>query len=68
MSDQASAPGGSGGAADSGPEVTAEDREAATMRAVMRMQEWHREGGVDPDLDDADDEAGPGGQDAGPEA
>ena len=68
MSDQTSAPGGSGGAADSGPEVTAEDREAATMRAVMRMQERHREGGVDPDLDDADDEAGPGGQDAGPEA
>ena len=68
MSDQASAPGGSGGAADSGPEVTAEDREAATMRAVMRMQERHREGGVDPDLEDADAEAGPGGQDAGPEA
>jgi len=68
MSDQASAPGGSGGAADSSPEVTAEDREAATMRAVMRMQERHREGGVDPDLEDADGEAGPGGQDAGPEA
>ena len=68
MSDQTSAPGGSGGAADSGPEVTAEDREAATMRAVMRMQERHREGGVDPDLEDADAEAGPGGQDAGPEA
>ena len=68
MSDQASAPGGSGGAADSSREATAEDREAATMRAVMRMQARHREGGVDPDLDDADDEAGPGGQDAGPEA
>ena len=38
------------------------------MRKVMRMQERHREGGVDPDLDDADDEAGPGGHDAGPEA
>ena len=68
MSDQAAAPDGSGGAADSSPEATAEDREAATMRAVMRMQERHREGGVDPDLDDADDEAGPGGHDAGPEA
>ena len=66
MSDQASVPGGSGGAADSSPEATAEDREAATMRAVMRMQERHREGGVDPDLDDADD--GPGGHDAEPEA
>ena len=61
MSDQASAPGGSGDAADSGPEVTAEDREAAAMRKVMRIQERHREGGVDPDLDDADadDDQGP---------
>ena len=66
MSDLASVPGGSGGAADSSREATAEDREAATMRAVMRMQERHREGGVDPDLDDADD--GPGGHDAEPEA
>jgi hypothetical protein len=54
MSDQASAPGGSGGAAESKPEATAEDREAAQMRKVMRIQERHREGGVDPDLDDAD--------------
>lgn len=54
MSDQASAPGGSGDAAESAPEVTAEDREAAMMRKVMRIQEAHREGGVDPDLDDAD--------------
>jgi len=61
MSDQASAPGGSGGEADSMPEMAAEDREAAMMRKLMRMQERHREGGVDPDLDDA-------GADAGPEA
>ena len=60
MSDQASAPDGSGGAADSSPEATAEDREAATMRAVMRMQERHREGGVDPDLDEPGADAGPG--------
>lgn len=60
MSDQASEPGGSGGEADSGPEMAAEDREAAMMRKVMRMQEGHREGGVDPDLDDADAGAGPG--------
>lgn len=62
MSDQASAPGGSGGAAESKPEVTAEDREAAMMRKVMRIQERHREGGVDPDLDDVDaaDEQEPG--------
>lgn len=63
MTDQASAPGGSDGEAESGPEVAAEDREAALMRKVMRMQERHREGGVDPDLDDADADA-----DAGPGA
>jgi hypothetical protein len=68
MSDQASVPGGSGGAADSGPEAAAEDREAAMMRAVMRMQERHREGGVDPDLEDAADDAGPGAPAAGPGA
>ena len=60
MSDQASTPGGSGGAADSTPQAAAEDHEAATMRKVMRMQEKHREGGVDPDLDDADADADPG--------
>ena len=54
MSDQASAPGGSSSAAESEPEVTAEDREAAMMRKVMRVQERHREGGVDPDLGDPD--------------
>jgi hypothetical protein len=60
MSDQASAPGGSGGEADSGPEAAAEDREAAAMRKVMRIQERHREGGVDPDLDDPEADTGPG--------
>ena len=59
MSDQASAPAGSGGEAGGGPDVTAEEHEAAMMRKVMRMQERHREGGVDPDLDDTDADAGP---------
>ena len=60
MSEQASVPDGSDGAADSSPEAAAEDREAAMMRKVMRMQERHREGGADPDLDDPDADAGPG--------
>lgn len=60
MSDQASEPTGSSGEADSGLEMAAEDREAAMMRKVMRMQEGHREGGVDPDLDGTDPAAGPG--------
>jgi hypothetical protein len=62
MSDQASAPGGSGGEADAGRDEAAEDREAAMMRKVMRMQERHREGGVDPDLDDVDADPGSGSQ------
>jgi hypothetical protein len=60
MSDQAPTPRGSGGAEESRPEVAAEDREAAMMRKVMRMQERHREGGGDPDLDEADADAGTG--------
>jgi hypothetical protein len=60
MSDQASVPGASGGEADSTPEAAAEEREAAQMRKVMRMQERHREGGVDPDLDDGEADTGPG--------
>jgi hypothetical protein len=60
MSDQAPAPGSSGDEADSRPEVAAEDREAEMMRKVMRMQERHREGGIDPDLADTDADAGPG--------
>ena len=61
MSDQASAPEGSGGEAASSPDVAAEEREAAMMREVMRRQERHREGGVDPDLDDTNADAEPGG-------
>jgi hypothetical protein len=60
MSDQSSAPDASGGEANNSPEAEAEDREAALMRQVMRMQERHREGGIDPDLDDSGAEAGPG--------
>jgi hypothetical protein len=36
------------------PDVADDDEIAAKMRAVMRAQERHREGGVDPELDDAD--------------
>jgi hypothetical protein len=53
MSDQIPAPGGSGDELKSEPEVMDEAREAAMMRAVMRVQEEHREGGIDPELDDA---------------
>ena len=33
--------------------------EFAKMRAVMRASERHREGGVDPGLEDADADPGP---------
>jgi hypothetical protein len=34
--------------------------EFARMRALMRASEKHREGGVDPELEDADADADPG--------
>jgi hypothetical protein len=34
------------------PDVPDEAREAELMRQVLRMQQRHREGGVDPELDD----------------
>lgn len=36
-----------------------DDAEFTKMRAVMRASEKHREGGVDPDLQDADADPGP---------
>ena len=60
MSDQTPVPGGSGDELNSEPEVLDEDHEAAMMRAVMRAQEQHREGGVDPELDDAGAGSEPG--------
>ena len=45
------------GDADDQPGSTPDGADAdefAKMRAVMRAQEEHREGGVDPDLEDVD--------------
>jgi hypothetical protein len=55
MSDRAPEPGGSGEELSSEPDVLDEAREAAMMRAVMRAQRRHREGGADPELEDADE-------------
>jgi hypothetical protein len=41
------------------PEVLDEAREGALMREIMRRQERHREGGIDPELDERDEEARP---------
>jgi hypothetical protein len=41
-----------------GHEVLDEDREAVMMREILRRQERHREGGVEPELDEMDEESG----------
>jgi hypothetical protein len=61
MSDQESTPASSHGAGGE-PEPSGDDREAAMMKEVLREQEEHREGGVEPGLDDADTDPGPGDQ------
>jgi hypothetical protein len=53
MSDGVPAAGDAGDQPGSAPDVADAD-EFAKMRAVMRAQEKHREGGVDPELDDVD--------------
>jgi hypothetical protein len=59
MSDHTSAQGNSGDQLGSEPDVADDAREAAMMRAVMRAQEKHREGGIDPELDEPDADPGP---------
>jgi hypothetical protein len=48
-----------GGPPGHDPEVPDEDPEAAMMREILRRQERHREGGVEPDLAGTDEEPGP---------
>jgi GNAT superfamily N-acetyltransferase len=55
MSEQAPAPGDR-----EEPDVPDEAREAELMRQVLRMQQRHREGGVDPELDDGGQDPEPG--------
>jgi hypothetical protein len=59
MSDQASTPGGSGDEPSGKPDVLDDDHEAAMMRDVLRAQERHREGGVEPELDRPDGDPEP---------
>ena len=59
VSDRMPEPGNAGDQRDSEPDLSATD-EFARMRAVMRASEKHREGGVDPELDDADADPAPG--------
>jgi hypothetical protein len=47
---------GSGENLGHGPELLDEAREAAMMREILRRQERHREGGVEPELDEMGEE------------
>lgn len=55
MTDQEAAPAGNGGERSGKPDPLDEAREAAMMRKVLRMQQQHREGGVDPELAQEDE-------------
>ena len=54
MSDRASTPGSSGNDLSGKSDRLDDAREAALMREIIRAQERHREGGVEPELDDVD--------------
>jgi hypothetical protein len=56
MSDQEQMPGNSGDEPGDDARLPDDAREAALIRKVLRVQEQHREGGIDPELD-VDDEA-----------
>jgi len=60
MSERAPAPGNSGDEPDGEPGALDDAREAALMREVLREQEQHREGGVEPGLEDPGTQTGPG--------
>jgi hypothetical protein len=58
MSDRMPEPENADDQRDNGLDLSA-TAEFAKMRAVMRASEKHREGGVDPELEDADADSGP---------
>ncbi len=59
MNEREPAPGSSGDKPGDDSDVLDAASEAALMREVLRTQEQHREGGVEPELDgDADPEPG----------
>ena len=59
MSDRMPAPEDADDERGSEPDVADNDEIAAKMEAVMRAQERHREGGVDPELEDTDADPDP---------
>jgi len=59
MSDRERAPASPGEEPDEEASSSEGAREAALIRKVMRVQEKHREGGIEPDLDVDDQEPEP---------
>ena len=60
MNDPGPTPDGSGDERTGKHATPEDDREAAMMRDVLRAQEEHREGGVEPGLDRPDGNPEPG--------
>ena len=54
-------PGSSGEKPGQDPDLADEAHEAALMREVLRTQEQHREGGVEPGLDETSEDPRPEG-------
>jgi hypothetical protein len=59
MGESERVPGSSGEKPGQDPDVADEAREAALMREVLRTQEQHREGGVEPELDETNEDPRP---------
>lgn len=60
MSDQEPTPGSSGDELSEEDGLLDDAREAALIRKVLRMQERHREGGVEPELEVDNEDPEPG--------
>jgi hypothetical protein len=59
MAESEQVPGSAGEKPGQDPDVAEEAREAAMMREVLRTQEQHREGGVEPELDETNEDPPP---------
>jgi hypothetical protein len=60
MGESEQVPGRSGEKPGQDPDAAEEARETAMMREVLRTQEQHREGGVEPELDETNEDPEPG--------
>jgi hypothetical protein len=60
MGEPEQVPGNSGEKPGHDPGVEDEARDAALMREILRTQEQHREGGIEPELDETSKDPRPG--------